>query len=243
MTSAPISDRSFGADALAALEQPMYEDEAGGQRVPTDLGTRDAHRGYVIAKRTFDVTAGVALVLGLLPLLLATALLVRWTSPGPVIYRQQRCGRGGRRFTCYKFRTMFDGADALKQSLLQRNEATGPIFKLRNDPRMTPIGRLLRKASIDELPQLLNVIRGDMSFVGPRPPLPEEVDQYGPRERLRLSVQPGITCLWQVSGRSNLSFDRWMELDLEYLTRRSFWFDLWLLVRTVPAVFTGRGAL
>lgn len=200
-------------------------------------------RGYEIAKRTFDVTVGTLLLVGLAPLMLVTAFLVGTTSSGPAIFRQQRCGRAGGKFTCYKFRTMIKGASLLKPSLLSDNETTGPVFKMRNDPRITPLGRVLRKTSIDELPQLLNVVRGDMSFVGPRPALPEEVAAYTPRDRVRLSVAPGITCLWQVSGRSNIGFEQWVNLDLEYVSKRSFWFDIWLLARTIPAVVTGRGAV
>ena len=199
--------------------------------------------GYAIAKRAFDFVAGTALLLILLPVLLLAAILVKVTSRGPIFFTQRRCGSRGRTFTCYKFRTMVNGADGLKKNLLSRNEVTGPVFKIRNDPRITPLGRLLRKTSIDELPQLLNVIRGEMSLVGPRPPLPEEVATYSHRERLRLSVPTGLTCLWQVSGRSNLDFEQWIELDLQYLEKRGFWYDIWLLARTIPAVLTGRGAI
>jgi exopolysaccharide biosynthesis polyprenyl glycosylphosphotransferase len=200
-------------------------------------------RRYAVAKRALDIVVS-ALLLGMLsPLFALVALLIKVTTHGPVFFAQQRCGRNGRTFRCYKFRTMVQGAEIMKESLLTRNEMTGPVFKIRNDPRITPLGRVLRKTSIDELPQLWNVLRGDMSLVGPRPPLPEEVATYTPREHIRLSVPPGLTCLWQVSGRSDLDFDRWIELDIEYIRRRCFWYDLWLLVRTVPAVLTGRGAL
>ena len=225
MTSAQMRD-------LSVFPEPAITSEVAAEEVdvlPTAPMTpfarvagSNADRGYEIAKRMFDVAVGVLLLLSLLPLLLVTALLVKATSPGPAFFRQRRCGREGRTFTCYKFRTMVDGADALKGSLLARNEVTGPIFKIRNDPRVTPLGRLLRKTSIDELPQLLNVIRGEMSLVGPRPPLPEEVATYSSCERLRLSVPAGLTCLWQVSGRSNLSFEQWMELDLEYVDEARF---------------------
>lgn len=242
MTSAQMDDLSMISESAVASDVSPAEPVA-----PVLIFTRAANptsgRAYEIAKRLFDFTAAILSLFVLLPFLLATASLVIVTSPGPVIFRQERCGRKGQRFTCYKFRTMVDEAEGLKQGLLHSNEMTGPVFKMRNDPRVTRLGRLLRKTSIDELPQLWNVVRGEMSLVGPRPPLPEEVATYTPRERLRLSVLPGITCLWQVSGRSNLSFERWIDLDLEYVERRSFWFDIWVLLRTVPAVVTGRGAL
>ncbi|MGD9891731.1 MAG: sugar transferase [Dehalococcoidia bacterium] len=198
--------------------------------------------GYERAKRSLDLVVAVIALAVLLPLLLLVAVLIRLTSPGPAIFRQIRCGRGGRPFTCYKFRTMEDGAEKRKRELLTLNEMSGPVFKIRNDPRVTPLGRWLRKLSIDELPQLINVVRGDMSLVGPRPPLPEEVAQYTLEQRRRLDVTPGLTCLWQVSGRNKLGFDEWVNLDLQYIERRSFWLDLWLIVLTIPAVITGRGA-
>jgi exopolysaccharide biosynthesis polyprenyl glycosylphosphotransferase len=197
---------------------------------------------YEIVKRAFDVVVAALALLALLPLLIVVAVLVRTTSPGSAIFRQTRCGRYGRPFTCFKFRTMEDGAEHRKSELMDRNEMTGPVFKINNDPRVTPLGRWLRKMSIDELPQLVNVLRGEMSLVGPRPPLPEEVEQYTPLQRRRLMVKPGLTCLWQVSGRNKIGFDEWVNLDLQYIERRSFWFDLWLLVLTVPAVISGRGA-
>lgn len=242
MTSAQINDLSMIPDPPEAAEVASRESVASVMTV-AGAASRRSDRAYEAAKRLFDFTASVLLLFVLLPFLLATAFLILATSPGPMIFRQERCGREGRRFTCYKFRTMIHEAEGLKLSLLQNNEMTGPVFKMRNDPRVTPLGRLLRKMSIDELPQLWNVVRGEMSLVGPRPPLPEEVANYTPRERLRLSVPQGLTCLWQVSGRSNLSFDRWVDLDLEYIDKRGFWFDMWVLLRTIPAVVTGRGAL
>jgi lipopolysaccharide/colanic/teichoic acid biosynthesis glycosyltransferase len=197
---------------------------------------------YAVAKRAFDVAFALALLALSLPLTLVVVVLIAATSPGPVIYRQTRVGRGGRPFTCLKFRSMVPDAEARKIHLLHHNEASGPVFKIRTDPRVTPVGRWLRKLSIDELPQLLNVLAGDMSIVGPRPPIPDEVAQYVSWQRGRLAVKPGLTCLWQVSGRSLLGFEEWVRLDLEYIRRRSFWFDLVLVVRTVPAVLRARGA-
>jgi exopolysaccharide biosynthesis polyprenyl glycosylphosphotransferase len=199
-------------------------------------------RLYAVSKRMFDcVLASVLLVLSA-PLWVVVAALIRLTSPGPIIFRQRRCGRWGEEFTCYKFRTMIDGAELTRQELDALNEVDGPVFKIRDDPRVTRVGRFLRRSSIDELPQLWNVLRGDMSIVGPRPPLPEEVARYRPRDYQRLAVTPGLTCLWQIKGRSQIKFDEWVRLDLEYIRRRSFWLDLAIVLRTIPAVLSGRGA-
>jgi exopolysaccharide biosynthesis polyprenyl glycosylphosphotransferase len=196
----------------------------------------------VLAKRAFDLTASALALLALAPLLASIALAVRATSPGPVLFRQRRLGLHGRPFTLLKFRTMHLGAEALLPALAARNEADGPVFKLRDDPRVTRLGRLLRRASLDELPQLWNVLRGEMSVVGPRPPLPSEVRAYARWQRRRLSVKPGLTCTWQVSGRSDVGFDRWMEMDLAYIDGWSLWTDLAIVARTIPAVLLGRGA-
>ena len=159
-----------------------------------------------------------------------------------MLFRQTRCGLNGRRFTLYKFRTMVADAEWRRQELLHLNEMDGPVFKVRNDPRVTRLGRLLRKFSLDELPQLWNVLRGDMSLVGPRPPIPEEVDQYERWQRRRLSMKPGLTCLWQVNGRNAVDFESWMELDLEYIDSWSLSLDLKILLKTIPVVLSGKGA-
>ena len=197
----------------------------------------------LIVKRTIDiVVAGLALVF-FGPVLLVVAAAVKLTSPGPVLFRQERAGANGRRFIMYKFRSMVDGAEALQPCLSGANQMIGPVFKIRNDPRLTPIGGLLRRASLDELPQLWNVLRGDMSLVGPRPPVPSEVEQYEMRQRRRLSMKPGLTCLWQVSGRSEINdFESWISLDLQYIDRWSLWLDMVIMLKTIPAVLSGRGA-
>jgi exopolysaccharide biosynthesis polyprenyl glycosylphosphotransferase len=197
---------------------------------------------YAPQKRFFDVLVSSFILLLTSPLLLLIALLIKVTSPGPILFRQVRVGRGGRYFWCYKFRSMCVDAEDKKSRLMHLNEMSGPVFKIKNDPRITWIGRVIRKASLDELPQLFNVLLGDMSLVGPRPPVPEEVEQYTPYQRKRLSVTPGITCIWQVSGRSNISFERWVELDLLYIETMSFFTDLKILVQTIPAVLRGDGA-
>ncbi len=193
-------------------------------------------------KRAFDVVSSAAALLLLSPLLLGTAIAVRLDSPGPVFFRQTRVGKNGRHFKMLKFRSMHVDAEARLESLRALNEASGPVFKMRNDPRVTRVGRFIRRTSLDELPQFLNVLAGEMSIVGPRPPVPSEVRQYQRWQRRRLSVKPGITCTWQVSGRSNISFDQWMKLDLEYIDTWSLWQDIQICFRTVPAVLLSRGA-
>lgn len=193
-------------------------------------------------KRLLDVVVSTALLVVLSPLFLTTALAIKLTSRGPVFFRQKRAGLGGLPFDFYKFRSMRVGAEDLKEDLLGQNEKDGPIFKIRDDPRLTPIGRLLRKTSIDELPQLWNVLRGDMTLVGPRPPTLDEVPSYELWQRRRLNLTGGLTCIWQVSGRSEVGFEDWMRMDVRYAKRRSFLGDMKLLSRTLRAVFTGRGA-
>ena len=196
-----------------------------------------------VFKRTMDIVLSIlAIILGS-PIFLITALLVKVTSPGPIIFSQVRVGRFGRHFKFYKFRSMYIDAEARKAELLKQNESgDGVIFKMKRDPRITPVGRFIRKFSIDELPQLFNVILGDMSLVGPRPPLPQEVRTYTLEERKRLNITPGITCLWQVSGRSELPFSKQIALDKEYIASQSVWKDFLILLRTVPAILTGKGA-
>lgn len=197
---------------------------------------------HLLVKRVADVVGAGVLLLLLFPLLALLGALVKLTSPGPALYRQQRCGLGGRRFTLYKFRSMVADADERREELAALNEADGPVFKMMNDPRCTPLGRWMRRFSLDELPQLWNVLKGDMSFVGPRPPLPEEVEKYERRQRRRLRMRPGLTCLWALEGRSRLSFARWMQLDLDYIDTWSLWLDVKIFLRTIPRVLAGRGA-
>lgn len=193
-------------------------------------------------KRAIDVIGASLFLLVHAPLLLVLAALVRATSPGPAFFRQTRVGLGGRLFTLYKFRTMVASAELLKEQLRDRNEQDGPVFKIKNDPRITAFGRFLRRFSFDEFPQMWNVLKGEMSLVGPRPPLPGEVVAYEVWQRRRLDVTPGLTCLWQVRGRSKISFTQWMRLDMQYIARCSPWCDARLLAETVPALVTGRGA-
>ena len=194
-------------------------------------------------KRAMDLILGTAILAVSLPIAGSIALAVKLAGGGSILFRQTRCGLNGRRFTLYKFRTMVEDAEARQSDLLHLNEVEGPAFKLRLDPRVTRLGRLLRRFSLDELPQLLNVLRGDMSLVGPRPPIPSEVERYERWQRRRLSVKPGLTGLWQISGRADVAdFRRWIELDLEYIDSWSPWLDLKILAKTIPVVLTGRGA-
>jgi len=193
-------------------------------------------------ERAIDVVGALALIAIGAPVVAIAAIAVVLEDGGPPWFAQVRVGQHGRPFVLYKLRTMGVDAEFRKATLLDRNEVCGPAFKIRDDPRVTRVGRWLRRSSIDELPQLLNVLRGEMSLVGPRPALPEEVAAHGARGRRRLEVKPGLTGLWQVSGRASLPYDEWLDLDLAYVERRSVGLDLWLLARTVPAVLSGRGA-
>jgi len=196
----------------------------------------------IAAKRFFDMVISLSLLLLLFPFLLAIAVAVKLSSPGPIFYRWKVVGCGGRPFTGYKFRSMVANADALRDELTSLNEMTGPVFKIANDPRITNVGAWLRKYSLDELPQLYSVLKGDMSLVGPRPPLVTEFEQFSEYQKQKMAVKPGITCLWQVSGRNQISdFDEWVRLDLEYISRWSLSLDLAILMRTVEAVFSGSG--
>ena len=194
-------------------------------------------------KRLIDLVVSFAALVVLSPFLLLIGLLIKLTSPGAMIFTQIRVGRYGRHFRFYKFRSMYIDAEERKAQLLAQNQsADGVIFKMKNDPRITPIGRILRKTSLDELPQLVNVFLGDMSLVGPRPPVPSEVREYTLEDRKRLNVIPGLTCIWQISGRSDIPFSGQVKLDKEYIVSRSVWRDIWILLKTIPAIFMGKGA-
>jgi exopolysaccharide biosynthesis polyprenyl glycosylphosphotransferase len=197
----------------------------------------------LLAKRAVDVGVASLVLLLALPVVLVIAGAIKLSSRGgSVLFRQTRCGLNGRFFTLYKFRTMVEDAEERRRELMHLNEMNGPVFKLRSDPRVTWLGRFLRKFSLDELPQLWNVLRGDMSLVGPRPPIPEEVARYQRWQRRRLAMKPGLTCLWQISGRNEVDFDRWIELDLEYIDSWTPLLDFKILLKTIPVVLTGRGA-
>jgi len=197
---------------------------------------------YLFFKRIFDIVFSLVALILLLPVFIVIAILIKIDSPGPIFFVQRRVGKGEKEFLFYKFRSMVHGADKMRDRLHHLNETQGPIFKIKRDPRTTKMGKFLRKSSMDELPQLLNVLKGEMSLVGPRPPLPEEVAKYTPHQLNRLTITPGITCLWQISGRSNISFYEWIELDIYYIQNRSFSLDLKILIRTIPVVLSCKGA-
>jgi exopolysaccharide biosynthesis polyprenyl glycosylphosphotransferase len=199
--------------------------------------------GQMLAKRIFDlVLSSIAFVL-LSPIFLVTAAAIKFDSSGPIIFKQKRVGLNGRTFTFYKFRSMVNNSEVLRTRMEHLNEMSGPVFKIKNDPRLTRAGRFIRKFSIDELPQLLNVLKGDMSLVGIRPPTLEEVEKYEKWQRRRLSMKPGITCLWQVNGRNKVDFERWMKMDLSYIDNWSLKLDFRILLKTIPAVFFAKGAM
>lgn len=217
------------------------EHETG--RLPIDVPTVVTGSAYRVVKRGLDIVGAVVGMALSAPLMAVCAALIKLHDGGPILFPQTRVGQSGRLFRIYKFRSMVPDADTLKMVLMDQNRhGDNRTFKILNDPRITRIGRTMRRLSLDELPQFWNVLQGQMSLVGPRPPLPSEVELYTTRDLKRLAVKPGITCFWQVSGRSNLDFARQVELDLQYVQRRGVWTDLKLLARTLPAVFRGDGA-
>jgi len=213
-------------------------DSFSNQQVQTNNKKR-----YLISKRIIDFILSLLGIIILFPLFVLLAFIIKVEEPrGPIIFKQIRIGKDGQAFYMYKFRSMVTNAEDLKVLLCNQNEATGPVFKIKHDPRVTKVGRFIRKTSIDELPQLLNVLKGEMSLVGPRPPLPDEVEKYTSYERQRLGVTPGLTCYWQVSGRSNISFERWVELDLKYIKERNLFIDIKLIFKTIFVLFGSKDA-
>jgi exopolysaccharide biosynthesis polyprenyl glycosylphosphotransferase len=206
----------------------------------TYMNTPDNYAGLKI-KSIFDFFFSLFVLILVSPVFLVIAIAIKLDDGGPVFFRQERVGLNGRRFYCYKFRTMVGNAEALKASLMGQNEQDGPVFKITMDPRVTKIGRFLRKASLDELPQFINVIRGEMSVVGPRPPIPDEVEKYKRWQIRRLSMKPGITCIWQVSGRNNIPFEEWMKMDMEYIDKWSLARDAMLVIKTIKVMLVGDG--
>jgi len=222
---------------MASNSEIRYMPELAGPRMATGFSM------YLFCKRAMDLFVAGTMLICLAPVLAAVALMIKFTDGGTILFRQMRVGRGGREFPFYKFRSMVVNAEQLKARLAAQNHHHDPrTFKMKHDPRVTWIGRIIRKTSIDELPQLWNVLIGDMTLVGPRPAVPSEVAKYNAHERYRLDVVPGLTCIWQVSGRADVDFSRQVEMDLEYICKRSLWFDFKLLCLTLPAVISGRGA-
>ena len=197
---------------------------------------------YEVSKRALDVIASFLGLVILSPILLIVAILIKLESKGPAIFSQSRIGLNGKEFKMYKFRSMVQNAEELKEKLAKQNEMSGPMFKIKNDPRVTKVGKFIRKTSIEELPQLLNILKGDMTLVGPRPSLPREVEKFESWMLKRLEVKPGLTCYWQVSGRNNIDFYEWMKLDLKYVNDMNFWLDIKLIFKTVAVLFGDKNA-
>ena len=193
---------------------------------------------YLFFKRAMDIIGSLCGIILLSPLLIIVALAIKIEDPkGSIFFSQQRCGKDNKLFPMYKFRSMVSNAEELLEELMEHNEMDGPVFKIKDDPRITRVGKFIRKTSIDELPQLFNILKGDMSIVGPRPAIPHEVAEYNDYHKQRLLVKPGLTCIWQVSGRNSIGFDEWMEMDLEYIEKRNLWMDIKLIFKTVGVLF------
>ncbi len=236
----PTLDTGRWASPDIARSRPPRTD-SGESSVVLPTIPQETHV-YSIVKRSMDIVVAVTSLLLLAPLMGLVAILVKLTSRGEVFFKQTRIGFNGRAFTMYKFRSMRKGAQDDRKFLSGLNEQEGPVFKITDDPRLTPIGRFLRRSSLDELPQLWNVLKGEMAIVGPRPLWLPEAEKVSERARLRTRVKPGLTCLWQISGRSEVGYDEWVELDLYYIQNRSLLLDLLVVVQTIPAVLSGRGA-
>jgi len=217
------------------------EQEAKMDREELNLNSEvvitDITIGYKFFKRVIDVVCSLAGLLLLSPVLIIVSMLIKLESDGPIIFSQDRIGYKGKEFKMYKFRSMVVNAEELKKKLAEQNEMSGPMFKMKNDPRVTKVGKFIRKTSIDELPQLINILKGEMSLVGPRPSLPKEVKEFEPWMIERLEVKPGLTCYWQVSGRNDIDFEDWMKLDIKYVRERSFWLDIKLIFKTFFVLF------
>ena len=198
---------------------------------------------YLFFKRAMDIIGSLCGIILLSPLLIIVALAIKIEDPkGSIFFSQQRCGKDNKLFPMYKFRSMVSNAEELLEELMEHNEMDGPVFKIKDDPRITRVGKFIRKTSIDELPQLFNILKGDMSIVGPRPAIPHEVAEYSHYHKQRLLVKPGLTCIWQVSGRNSIGFDEWMEMDLEYIEKRNLWMDIKLIFKTVGVLFGDENA-
>ena len=240
--SAPRSASKAKTTMTSTTMNWVEVQEESAVRTPLLLRSAKSATGTELPKRFFDLAVAIILLPIVLPVMFLVALAVKLDSEGPVFFGQTRIGRYGKPFTCLKFRSMCVNAEAIKAQLAAQNEATGPVFKMKNDPRITRVGRIIRKLSLDELPQFFNILTGEMSFVGPRPAVPNEVKQYTEQQMERLDAVPGLTGLQQVMGRSNLDFEQWIAYDLEYIQNRSVLFDLRILLMTVPAVITAKGA-
>ena len=222
------------------LQDAVYSTEPAASII--ELQVARESRAYIALKRVTDFMVALFLLALFLPIIPIVTILIKLDSHGPILFKQKRIGKNGKEFNFYKFRSMVTGAETVIGALRPLSGVDGPVFKIKDDPRITHVGRFLRRSSLDELPQLINVLRGDMSIVGPRPNLPCEVSQYLPWQKRRLDVTPGITCFWQIAGRSHIGFQEWMRLDLEYVRNRSYITDLKIMLKTVPAVIARKGA-
>ena len=203
----------------------------------TEVKYSSQYSFYKYSKRILDILGALTGLILLSPILIIVGVLIKLESKGPIIFAQKRIGLNGKEFKMYKMRSMVVNAEKIKEDLMSENEMSGPMFKIKNDPRITKVGKIIRKTSIDELPQLFNVLKGDMSLVGPRPSLPEEVEEFESWMLKRLDVKPGLTCYWQVSGRNNIDFEDWMKLDIKYVEEQSFWLDIKLIFKTIFVLF------
>lgn len=210
--------------------------------ISTPVAIKHNRTGYFFCKRSLDIVFSLLVLILLSPFFLITIIAIKLESRGPAVFSQNRVGKDGKIFKMYKFRSMYNNAEDIKKHLMDYNETDGPVFKIKNDPRITKVGKIIRKYSIDEFMQFFNVLKGDMTIVGPRPALPAEVETYDDFAIKRLSVKPGLTCYWQISGRSNLKFDEWIKLDVKYINEMNFLNDLKIILLTVPAVLKGDGA-
>jgi len=219
----------------------QFENDLNMTQMDVDLKYKK-NIGYFIIKRIIDIIGSLTGLILISPVMIIVAIVIKFGSKGPVFFAQSRVGRDGNEFVMYKFRSMCTEAEALLGKLKNENEMSGPMFKMKDDPRITKVGKFIRKTSIDELPQLINILKGDMSLVGPRPSLPKEVLQFTPFQKRRLVAKPGLTCYWQVNGRSDVSFKEWMKMDVDYVEERNTWIDITLIFKTVGVLFGDEGA-
>lgn len=234
----------------ATSEEASYErskvsengEVAMTESITTPIKEMETSNYYLLLKRTFDILLSIFALIILSPLLLGTAIAIRVESPGNVIFSQLRTGKDNKPFKIYKFRSMSQNAEKKRNDLLEQNEMDGPVFKIAEDPRITKVGKFIRKFSIDELPQLINIIKGDMSIVGPRPLVIYETEEFTDYENIRHMIKPGLTCYWQIGGRNDISFEEWMELDLKYIKEMSVWTDIKIILKTFKVVLLGEGA-
>ena len=214
----------------------------GELQLERNIADNEKNSIYNFIKRCIDIIGALCGILLLSPIWIIVALSIRIESKGPIFFGQERIGKNNKKFNMYKFRSMVSNAEELKERLQDQNEMSGPMFKMKNDPRITKVGKFIRKTSIDELPQLWNILKGDMTLVGPRPSLPKEVEEFEPWMKRRLDVKPGLTCYWQVSGRNNIDFEEWMELDIRYIEERNLWVDIKLIFKTIFVLFGDENA-